>query len=146
MYRGIEFTISNNLSFLIQLLSLDIFSNSKTHVSQSEMIAHGDNFDFQNGISSQEMIKVIKENVPLVIFLNLRLLECDGSPKCIHSYSDFIDSDYLMLCLITDVHTVEIYTKNDEVLSDIKTIATLTGAETLSFKTDLDCRCELNIC
>lgn len=146
MYRGIEFTISNNLNFLIHFLSLDIFSNSKAQVSQSEVIANGDNFYFQNGISSQEMIRVIKKKDPLIIFLNLGLLECNGNAKCIHSYSDFIDSDYLTLCLITDVHTVEIYTKNDDILSDIKAVATLTGAKKLSFKTDLDCRCELNIC
>lgn len=124
MIRGLEFNFSNSSNdFLKQLLGINFLSNTKVQIFQDEIILNEKNIRLKREVPSIEMSEFLYSNDPLIIFLNLRILPFGGVSSNITTYPDFFNSDYILIMLITDVKTVEIYTKDDGLLYAIYQLA-----------------------
>jgi len=121
-----------------------IDDKSKIEVLQDELIVNDEQAFIESGISALQFSEFIASKDPLVIFLNLRLLCKNGSSCNLHSYTDFLHSDYVLVVLVSDVYTVELYTKDDHLLEQIYAIAVDGKADKVTLKDCQDGRQELN--
>lgn len=95
--------------------------------------------------SSQDFLKCIQSNY-YIVFLKLQAYSLSHNFKNICSYNDFIDSDCQLILLINDCEYVEIYSKDQNVLSAIFQAAINSNYNNIRYITDTnDGRTKMNI-
>jgi len=87
-----------------------------------QVFAVGNDFLFERELYSDEEFKKAISNEHYAISVNIQLYQ-EYDDTFIYNYNDFLNSNCLLILLITDNKFVEIYSKNEKFLNIIYQIA-----------------------
>lgn len=150
---GIDIECLNNTKNIIWEILTDINGNWLCSISQEEIIAYpnhasGENIYFNDYITVNDFAHIIKKNDCLINFLKLEIyksFDIKKNMKRIEKYQDFIDSECESLILVVDCYYLEIYSKNNNFLNNIISIADNHGCKVRPKEIDTDGRTGMNI-
>lgn len=137
MARGLEIIKSNTSpAFIIKLLKnvpLDMYD---LYTGEEEMIGNNKNIYFDDVISYSDFKGIVKDEIDLIILLNIQAYPYNSQKEAIRNYQDFINSKCEMILLINDTQYIEVYSKNQDVINQVLENAQKLNCDSILIKTD----------
>ena len=141
MKRGIEFELGGGAcSLLTAMLRLPALHNMTAICTEYEVVTNQGNLELPSMVSAETLADELERQTPQVIFLNLKLLPPGEQGGEISDYEDFLRSPYALVCLITDLRCVEVYGKDEALLTELAELARKLGALNIGEKDEEDGR------
>ena len=119
----IEKKIDTKKIKLLNLLNSLNLTKYNWNVVEKEIILNKKNIDLETVIDVDVLKNIISNELYFIYFLNIRAYPKNKKISGIKNYSDFLKSDCEIIILISDGNFIEIYSKNQETLENVKKIA-----------------------
>jgi len=115
---GLEFEWNEEIRKLEKLFESFMISNYEWQIIEDEIVSNNCNLILDKKYSGDDF-KKIWENLDLIIFLNVQVYLKESMVKPIKTYSEYKDSDCQLMLLISDIRTIEVYSKDKKILNSI---------------------------
>ncbi len=115
---GLEFEWNEESRKLEKLFESFMISNYEWQIIEDEIVSNNCNLILDKKYSGDDF-KKIWENLDLIIFLNVQVYLKESMVKPIKTYSEYKDSDCQLMLLISDIRTIEVYSKDKKILNSI---------------------------
>ena len=127
-YGDIFNKIFNNISLL----------KHEWYITEAEVIEDSSEnyFGLPDKMLGLELLNAVIGKNYLVVFSNIQVFPVNTKRTKISSYQDFLDSKCEMCALITDCEFIEIYVKEREVITQIKSNAEKNGFREIEYITN----------
>lgn len=118
---GIEFEYESSYELLLNDLFSNIdFSKYEVSIKQKEVIYEDEQEHLEYEMQGKKFNKAISNNGNYYVnYINLQIFPNDYNKNNIITYNDFLNSNCLLILLISDNNFIEIYFKSNDLKVDI---------------------------